>query len=222
LEHNALITREQIRQAQALSVELSFFPDHLYYYGDRLPELVGARVERYTPVGTAFREGHRATIHSDNPMTPINPLRVMRTSILRAPRKGGAALGAAEALSVDEALRAMTTHAAWQLGVEEQRGSFEPGKAADLVMLSANPMRTAPEDLAAIEVLRTWIDGQPVDTRKVSRPNLDLALQTLWQLATRQPVEPSLSGRSLNVSQDLNWHIRRGSRLRCRCASDWC
>ena len=187
LEHNALITAEQIRRAKTLGFELSFFTDHIYYYGDRLREIVGARVERYMPAGTAFREGHRVTIHSDNPATPIGPLRVMRTAILRTPRKGQQAIGASERLSIDQALRAMTTNAAWQLGIESHRGSLEPGKAADLVILSRNPFDTPPEELVSIEVLSTWIDGHPIDTRRVSAPNLRLALRALralTQLAT--------------------------------------
>jgi predicted amidohydrolase YtcJ len=183
LEHNALITKAQMQRARALGFDLSFFPDHIYYYGDRLPEIVGDRAGRYMPAGTAFREGHRATLHSDNPMTPIGPLRVMRTAMLRIPRKGGEVIGPSERISIDQALRAMTTNAARQLGVEEHRGSLEPGKAADLVILSRNPRETPPEELAEIEVMGTWIDGQPVDTRKTSRPNLVLALQALRQMA---------------------------------------
>jgi predicted amidohydrolase YtcJ len=137
------------------------------------------------PAGTAFREGHRATIHSDNPMTPIGPLRVMQTSMLRTPRKGGEPLAPSERLTIDQALRAMTTNAAWQLGVEEDRGSLEQGKAADLVVLSRNPLDTPAEQFGDIEVLGTWIDGQPVDTRKASRPNLAIALRALRQMATR-------------------------------------
>lgn len=91
----------------------------------------------------------------------------------------------AERLSVDQALRAMTTNAARQLGVEEHRGSLGQGKAADLVMLSQNPFETPPEEVAEIEVLGTWIDGQPVDTRKASRPNLEIALRALRQMAVR-------------------------------------
>jgi predicted amidohydrolase YtcJ len=94
-------------------------------------------------------------------------------------------LGKAERLSVDQALRAMTTNAAWQLGVEDHRGSLEPGKSADLVVLSRNPIATAPEEIADIEVRGTWIDGQPVDARKASRPNLGIALRALRQLAAR-------------------------------------
>jgi predicted amidohydrolase YtcJ len=79
----------------------------------------------------------------------------------------------------------MTTNAAWQLGVEKHRGSLEPGKAADLVVLSRNPLNTAPEQFGDIEVLGTWIDGQPVDTRKVSRPNLTIAWRAIRQMAAR-------------------------------------
>lgn len=185
LEHNALITRAQIQRAKTLGFELSFFTDHVYYYGDRLPELIGARVERYMPAGTAFAEGHRATVHSDNPMTPIGPLRVMQTAIRRVPRKGGEPMAPSERLTVDQALRAMTTNAAWQLGIEEHRGSLDPGKAADLVVLSRNPLETPPEQWSEIEVLGTWLDGQPVDTRKASRPNLAIGLRALWQMVAR-------------------------------------
>jgi len=185
LEHNALITAEQIRRAKALGFELSFFTDHIYYYGDRLREIVGDRVARYMPVGTAFREGHHATIHSDNPMTPIGPLRVMQNAVLRIPRKGSEPLGSSERLTVEQALRAMTINAAWQLGVEAHRGSLEPGKAGDLVMLSRNPLDAPPEEIGDIMVLGTWIDGQPVDTRKASLGNLRIALRALRQMVVR-------------------------------------
>ena len=49
LEHNALITVEQIQRAKALGFKLRFFTDHIYYYGDRLPELVGDRVSGGSP-----------------------------------------------------------------------------------------------------------------------------------------------------------------------------
>jgi hypothetical protein len=52
-------------------------------------------------------------------------------------------------------------------------------------VLSRNPFDTAPEQFGDIEVLGTWIDGQPVDTRKASRPNLAIAVRALRQLIAR-------------------------------------
>jgi predicted amidohydrolase YtcJ len=107
----------------------------------------------------------------------------MRNAVLRTPRKGGSPLGPTERLTVSQALAAMTTNAAWQLGVEKHRGSLELGKAADLVVLSSNPLDTPVESLDGIQVLGTWIDGQPVDTKKASLPNLRIALRALRDLA---------------------------------------
>ena len=78
LEHNALISRGQIERAKSLGVELSFFIDHVYFYGDHLPELVGNRTDRYMPMASAFNAGHRATLHTDNPTTPIDPFRAVK------------------------------------------------------------------------------------------------------------------------------------------------
>ncbi|MGB5810546.1 MAG: amidohydrolase [Polyangiales bacterium] len=175
LEHNALIREDQIDRAQELGMELGFFVDHIYYYGHQLPALVGDRTERYMPVGTAVRAGIAPTLHTDNPATPIGPFRAMQTAMRRTPRNGGQALGPDESLSAEEALQAMTTNAARQLGVGEDRGSLEVGKAADLVMLSRNPLDTPADGFTSIEVLGTWMDGQPVDTRKASLPNLRIA-----------------------------------------------
>ena len=85
----------------------------------------------------------------------MDPLRVMRTSMLRIPRKGAEPLAPSERLTVGQAFAVMTTHAARQLGVEEHRGSLEQGKAADSVLLSYNPFNTTPEELDDIEVLGT-------------------------------------------------------------------
>ena len=74
----------------------------------------------------------------------------------------------------------MTTDAAWQLGLEQERGSLEVGKAADLVLISANPLTVGIEDLAAIRIDGTWIAGRRIDNRKTTRQNAAL----LWHMLT--------------------------------------
>ncbi|WP_417460478.1 amidohydrolase [Kordiimonas sp.] len=179
LEHNALITKAQLERAQALGFTTSFFIDHIYFYGHRLPELVGeARTQRYMPIRTALEAGHHVSFHGDHPATPIGPFRSFATAALRIPRRGDVALGAHERLSRLEALQAMTTGPAWQLGLEHERGSLEVGKSADLVMLSHNPLETDDADLRDIRAQKTWIEGREVDARVATRSNAGL----LWDV----------------------------------------
>ena len=67
---------------------------------------------------------------------------------------------AAQRLTVWEVLRSITIDAAFAQGTEEAVGSIKPGKAADLVILSADPTRVRPQDLRKIKVLATIVDGQ--------------------------------------------------------------
>ena len=65
-----------------------------------------------------------------------------------------------EAITVEEALRIMTIEAAYALFMEEKVGSLKPGKFADLVVLSENPLTVDSDSLIDLEVLMTMVGGQ--------------------------------------------------------------
>ena len=67
---------------------------------------------------------------------------------------------AREAIGIEEALRLMTTGAAYALHMEERIGSLRPGKLADLVVLSGDPLAIDPESLLRTEVLLTMVGGR--------------------------------------------------------------
>ena len=67
---------------------------------------------------------------------------------------------AAESVSVEEALRMMTINAAYALFMENNIGSLVPGKFADLIVLSENPLSVDPDALPNIEVLVTMVGGK--------------------------------------------------------------
>lgn len=185
LEHNALITSAQLERAAKLGITTSFFADHLYYYGHALPDIVGEeRLARYMPVKTALNAGHKVTVHTDNPATPVNALRAMQTLRARKNRATGATISPQEKLSPYEALEAMTINAAWQLGIENETGSLTPGKRADLLILSANPLTTEDEQLQELTVVKTWLAGIPADTRTLTPVVFDLGFNVLWNLVT--------------------------------------
>jgi predicted amidohydrolase YtcJ len=65
-------------------------------------------------------------------------------------------------ISVEEALRLITIDAAWGCREEATKGSLEPGKRADLVVLSADPTAIDAAGLADVEVLMTMVGGESV------------------------------------------------------------
>ena len=65
-----------------------------------------------------------------------------------------------QTLTAEQALRLMTINAAYASFEEDSRGSLAPGKLADLVILSANPLAIPSEELAEIEVLMTMVGGE--------------------------------------------------------------
>jgi predicted amidohydrolase YtcJ len=67
---------------------------------------------------------------------------------------------AANAISADKALQLMTREAAYALFREEEVGSLTPGKYADLIILSANPLAIDPESLLETDVLMTMVGGR--------------------------------------------------------------
>lgn len=163
LEHCALITGADLARAASLGVAPSFHIDHVRFYGPELAsDIIGPeRAERLMPVRTALGHGHRPSLHADSPMYPPGPLRLAGTASSRRTRLGDP-LGAAEAIPVAAALRAVTLDAAWQLGMDAEVGSIEVGKRADFAVVDANPMRAAPADLEHIDVTSTWLGGRPV------------------------------------------------------------
>jgi len=79
--------------------------------------------------------------------------------------RNGQVLGPAERIAVRDALRAVTIEAAWQNFEESHKGSIEPGKLADFVVLAENPMTIPPERLKDIAVLETIVGGESVYRR---------------------------------------------------------
>ena len=66
----------------------------------------------------------------------------------------------AEAISAEQALRAVTIDAAGQLFAEDRVGSLEVGKLADVTVTDRNPLEVDPLELDALQVSETWIGGR--------------------------------------------------------------
>ena len=93
----------------------------------------------------------------------------IETSITRTidGRKDVAPLGGAEAgISLHTALKAATINAAYNMGLDDQIGSLEVGKKADLVVLGSDLYEINPNDISEVEVLYTMMGGKLVHESK--------------------------------------------------------
>jgi predicted amidohydrolase YtcJ len=163
--HSQTATTDQIKRMKKLGIIPSYFPGHVYYWGDRHHGLFlgPERAARIDPLGSSVREGLRFTLHADTPVTPISPLFSMHCAVNRITRDGRL-LGPEERIPAYEALKTFTTDAAYCSYEEEIKGSIGTGKLADFVVLSDNPVSCPPEQIKDIDVLKTVVGGRAVYT----------------------------------------------------------
>jgi predicted amidohydrolase YtcJ len=163
LEHVGAISDEQLQRAHDLGVTCSIFVDQIHYWGDVIVDgLFGPEHgNRWMPCGSAVATGMRISLHNDPPVTPEEPLRNISVAATRV-APSGRVLGPEQLLTVEQAIRAQTIDAAYQLFCDDVIGSLEVGKYADLVVLSADPRAVPPEQIADLEVRATFLAGRQV------------------------------------------------------------
>ena len=162
--HAQMTRDDQIARMAELGVTPSFFSAHTYYWGDRHAAIFMGpeRAANMSPARWALEAGVRFSSHLDTPVTPMLPLQAVWSQVERQ-STGGAVIGPDQRIDRLSALRAVTINAAWQVFMDDIIGSIEPGKQADLVVLSDNPL-TAP-DIRSLKVDRTIIAGATVYKR---------------------------------------------------------
>ncbi len=163
LIHCQTASPEQVAKMKKLDVVPSFFVNHVYYWGDRHESIFlgPERAARISPLATAIREGLLFSLHSDLPVTPVDPFFSMSCAVNRITRDGKV-LGEKECISPYDALKAYTINAAYTSFEEDLKGSIEPGKLADFAILSDNPLTVPFEKIKDIHVLQTVVGGQSV------------------------------------------------------------
>ena len=165
LIHSQMSRLDQVERMARLGVTPSFFTAHVYFWGDRHRDIFMGpeRAENISPSQWAIQNGVRFTTHLDTPVVPMRPLRAVSAMVNRL-TSSGAVLGADQRTDMMTALQATTIDAAWQVGQETRLGSIEPGKLADLVVLSGNPLENA-DRVHELKVERTVIGGVTIYRR---------------------------------------------------------
>ncbi len=161
ITHAQLTTQAQLRKMSKLGLCANFFSNHIWYWGDQHYEMtVGPeRANSLEPCASALREGVSFSVHSDAGVTPLGSLHTMWCAVNRM-TPSGRVLGEVEKISPYEALRAVTTSAAYQLHMDDEIGSLEAGKKADFAVLGEDPLMVDPMSIRDIGVWGTVLSGK--------------------------------------------------------------
>jgi len=165
IEHCSILHDDQIARIKALGVGPSFLINHVYYWGHVMRDKVFGpeKVQLLDRCGSVEKAGVTWTMHTDAPVSPLGDLHMIRVAVVRDLwKEPETILAPQERVSVEAAIRAVTRDAAWLSHSENEIGSLEPGKLADLVVLEGDPRKVEPKQISGIKISQTWMDGKQV------------------------------------------------------------
>ncbi len=165
LNHFTILPPEETLQKMAdFNILISQQPNFTYTLEKRyVDNLEGARLAHNNPLRTPMNHGIFVALSSD--ILPIGPMVGIYAAVTRK-GKSGAVYGLEEALTIEEAIRGYTRNAAYITFEENIKGSLEPGKLADMIILSKDPLTIASDSLMTVAIEQTFLGGKLVYSRK--------------------------------------------------------
>jgi len=158
IQHFGPLTQAQCETAARLGLVLTPLSIRYIYKEGRDPDAPG--IDDFMPLARLASMGVPVTFASDN--APPSLFHCIWHAVARRDRFGRAVAPAHEKLSREQALRSATINGAYLTFEENERGTLEPGKLADLAVLSDDPLTCPEETLPDIRSMLTLVDGRVV------------------------------------------------------------
>ncbi len=171
--HANFMAADTIELMARIGVVADLQPVWLYMDGSTLLAHFGQdRLRYFQPYKTLFEKGvivgggsdHMQKIGRRRSINSYDPFLGMWTVLRRLPRWTNQPLHPEECLDRQQAIRLYTIQNAYLTFEEKQKGSLEPGKLADFIVLDRDILTCPVDDVADIQVLQTWVGGRPVYT----------------------------------------------------------
>lgn len=161
--HAQTVREDQLDEMKELGIITSFFGMHTYYWGDwhRDSVLGPERAARISPAASSLKRSMIYTQHHDAPVALPSSMMILASQVTRTTRSGQV-LGPEQRVSIMDALKSITINAAYQYFEENVKGSLEPGKLADFVILDKNPLEVEPMAIKDIQVVKTIKEGKSI------------------------------------------------------------
>ncbi|HPI36891.1 MAG TPA: amidohydrolase [Ignavibacteriaceae bacterium] len=165
IEHSQHVRFEDIDRFAKLGVIASVQPYHCIDDGVWAEKRIGKERIKYTyPFRTFLDKGVHLCFGSDWTVAPLNPILGIYAAVTRRTLDGKNPGGwlPEQKLTVEEAVKCYTINNAYASFDEKVKGSIEPGKLADLVVLSDDIFTIAPENIRNVKVIMTIFDGKVI------------------------------------------------------------
>lgn len=159
IEHCTLINDSIISRMRALNVIPTPFSTYVYYHGEKMQYYGEQRLKHMFALRTFLDAGLRPTQASDYPPGEFPPMMALQSEVTRTDMHGHV-WGANQRITVEEAIKVGTINGAYASYEENLKGSIEPGKLADLVVLGRDPFKEDPSTLVNIPIERTMTGGK--------------------------------------------------------------
>ena len=167
IEHFFFPGPDAIARTAEAGIATAVQPAIVAWVGDRLLAMGMVGRWPFTPIRDMLDAGLTVAGSSDAPVVDFDPLAGIRTAVQRR-AASGEPVEDGQQVTVEEALEMYTVHGARSGGLENEAGTLEAGKRADLVVLSTDPTALAPEDLDRLSVERTVCGGCDVYLREAA------------------------------------------------------
>lgn len=163
VEHAQVTTPEQIRRFHELGVIASMQPCHLLTDMNWALARLGPERAKTSYAWKAFLDnGVVLAFGTDYPVEPISPFRGLYAAITRKNEAGTKEYYPEQKISIDQAIAAYTTGAAYAEFMEKEKGRLAPGFLADFIVLDHDITKASPQDVLHTKVLRTVVAGKTV------------------------------------------------------------
>jgi predicted amidohydrolase YtcJ len=178
ISHASFMSPEAIAKMKSLGVVANLQPAWLYLDGTTLRQHFGLeRLAYFHPYRTLFAEGvmvgggsdHMQKIGSLRSINPYNPFLGMWTTLVRQPRGSEAPLHPEQNLTREQAIRLYTINNAFLTFEEAQKGSLEPGKLADFIVLDRDILNCPVDEVKDTKVEATYLGGARIYVRPAGR-----------------------------------------------------
>jgi predicted amidohydrolase YtcJ len=174
ITHASFMSPEAITRMHALGIVANLQPAWLYLDGTTLRQHFGVeRLAYFHPYRTLFEHGvtvgggsdHMQKIGSLRSINPYNPFLAMWTTLVRQPRGSETPLNPEQNLTREQAIRLYTINNAFLTFEETRKGSLEPGKLADFIVIDRDILKCPVEEVKDIQVEATYLGGARVFAR---------------------------------------------------------